>query len=376
MPYDENHGKRLKEQEVEAWNKWREQNPKIEPQLYKVDLSKKNLQGVNLRGPADLRRANLQGANLDGADLREANFYQADFCGANLTGADCRNAQLGGTGMRKAKLKYADLRGARLFYADLSQATLTDANFSEADLRLVQGMKLDCTFIRNARFSPRASDPWSTLRRNYTGAKLLFHLLLLIVFIMPYVTKTLMWIGVNRAQEAMISTTNRMQEVARILQQEGHPTAAALDQVVTRFSTLKECLQDECKKVSVWELLIGKEGHQPYWLPYWIPYWLLTVALILYNLCRAILTWTVGPLRDEEERSGYSPPLMYNPNEPQEPPLSLGWRKGPDWLRHQMNGYGWLIWPHRVVKILFWIALSSFAIHAWTWLTIPVSLPK
>ncbi|MDB9534757.1 pentapeptide repeat-containing protein, partial [Dolichospermum planctonicum CS-1226] len=52
----------------EVWNKWRDENPDIIPDLIKSDLFMANLSG------ADLREANLREANLSGADLREANL--------------------------------------------------------------------------------------------------------------------------------------------------------------------------------------------------------------------------------------------------------------------------------------------------------------
>jgi uncharacterized protein YjbI with pentapeptide repeats len=53
---------------VDAWNKWRDENPNIDPDLWQA----------NLRG-AYLRRANLRKANLRGANLRQANLRQAEL---------------------------------------------------------------------------------------------------------------------------------------------------------------------------------------------------------------------------------------------------------------------------------------------------------
>ena len=51
----------LKNQGVMAWNKWRDENPDIKPDLRGADLS-----------GADIRNVNLMGANLSGAKLRDA----------------------------------------------------------------------------------------------------------------------------------------------------------------------------------------------------------------------------------------------------------------------------------------------------------------
>jgi TIR domain/Pentapeptide repeats (8 copies) len=73
----------LLKQGMEAWNKWREENPGIKP----------DLGGANLKG-ADLWRTDLKGANLAEADLWGANLTEAHLWGANLTEADLRGADL------------------------------------------------------------------------------------------------------------------------------------------------------------------------------------------------------------------------------------------------------------------------------------------
>ena len=64
----------LLKQEVEAWNQWRRENPKIRPNLSRVDLIRASLRGADLRrtdlGEADLSHADLSGAQMLGADKR------------------------------------------------------------------------------------------------------------------------------------------------------------------------------------------------------------------------------------------------------------------------------------------------------------------
>lgn len=127
---------------VEFWNKWREENPDVRPDLIGADLhgdilDKANLVEVNLREAnlvgvdlieADLRKVNLIGANLAQAVLIEANLIGANLCGANL---------------RKANLRRADLRKVNLSRANLSEANLRRANLSEADLRRTNLVETD-----------------------------------------------------------------------------------------------------------------------------------------------------------------------------------------------------------------------------------------
>ena len=79
-------------QGVEVWNRWREQNPEIRPDLTQADLREANLGLANLSG-ANLRRAYLYRANLRGADLSRANLRLADLLQADLSEADLRGAE-------------------------------------------------------------------------------------------------------------------------------------------------------------------------------------------------------------------------------------------------------------------------------------------
>jgi hypothetical protein len=101
-------------QGVEAWNQWREENPKIRP----------DLRGADLRG-TDLRRVDLRITDLRGADLRDANLESSDMSYAKL-----KWGKLSG-----AILKKTDMYGADLSKTDLDNSNLDDADLREADLR-------------------------------------------------------------------------------------------------------------------------------------------------------------------------------------------------------------------------------------------------
>jgi len=101
------HLKILKEV-VEAWNKWREENPGTRPSLSKADLRWAELSGADLGG-ANLIRTNLNAANLSGADLSGANLS-----GANLSRAYLNRANLMEVNLIQAQLVEADLTGANI----------------------------------------------------------------------------------------------------------------------------------------------------------------------------------------------------------------------------------------------------------------------
>lgn len=77
------------EKGVEVWNRWREDNPEVTPELEGAMLEGFSLGKINLNGSrlqhAQLRNADLTGADLSGADLRGADFDGADLTGAKLS---------------------------------------------------------------------------------------------------------------------------------------------------------------------------------------------------------------------------------------------------------------------------------------------------
>lgn len=175
---NEEHVARLQE-DVAAWQHWREEHPLIRPDLSGSDLSGAFLHAVALYGSdlhgtlligtdlndanlhdADLREANLREADLSGSDLHHADLsgtdlssallsgavlYEADLRAANLhaadlSGADLRGADLRAADLSKAVLYNTDLRGAALNGADLRRAKLAQTNLNQLDLRQVKGL--------------------------------------------------------------------------------------------------------------------------------------------------------------------------------------------------------------------------------------------
>lgn len=135
---DEKHLAILK-QGVESWNKWREENPEIEPDLTRANLSRAKLSRANL-SRAWLELVNFIDADLSHTDLGGARLYEACFIdsvlrGANLSGADLSHADLSRADLSDAELGAADLRGAEISGADLSGASIGAVNFLEANLQ-------------------------------------------------------------------------------------------------------------------------------------------------------------------------------------------------------------------------------------------------
>lgn len=147
-------------QGVEAWNKWREMNQDVKPDLSDANLEKRNLRKVNFRD-ANLCRTSFSGAKLNGADFcnaiaNEANFSeyehnivedgmnvvfitgQTDYLSrskrTNLSNAKIVDAKFNGTILTKAILRGADLSGSEFIGSDLSESEMVNAKFSDSNL--------------------------------------------------------------------------------------------------------------------------------------------------------------------------------------------------------------------------------------------------
>jgi uncharacterized protein YjbI with pentapeptide repeats len=148
---------KLLRQGVELWNRWRDDNPGIKPDLSKVYLEKVNLLRVNLSEAnlywaslaeaylreANLRNANLRNAILRNADLRRANLNKANLMDAILNEADLNEVDFREAILRGAYLIRANLRDACLIDAYLNRAYLIRANLNRADLSRAKLLKAD-----------------------------------------------------------------------------------------------------------------------------------------------------------------------------------------------------------------------------------------
>lgn len=127
-------------QGVEVWNKWREENPDIIPDLSETDLYQADLSKANLTA------ANLHEADLMGADLIKANLSEVNLSGANLIWADLTWANLSRANLCNAELCGANLRGANLSSANLCDAWLREAEVTNA---IFYNATLTGAFIKN-----------------------------------------------------------------------------------------------------------------------------------------------------------------------------------------------------------------------------------
>ncbi|MBW4517851.1 MAG: pentapeptide repeat-containing protein [Timaviella obliquedivisa GSE-PSE-MK23-08B] len=141
---------------VDSWNRWRESNLDILPDLSEAKLDKIDLSEINL-SRANLTRTNFAGAHLFKADLSQTNSFNSNFnsatlFGANLTEADFTKADFGRAVLVQAKLLKTNLFGVNLRRAYLTHAYLPMSYLSDADLSYAQLSQavLDGTNLRRS----------------------------------------------------------------------------------------------------------------------------------------------------------------------------------------------------------------------------------
>lgn len=337
--------------------------------LHCADLGDASLAGIDLQGAnlnrTELRGASLSNSNLQDADLRSANLQDANLGRANLRNADLRSANLQGASLRAANLQGANLEGANLQKAHILDANMKGANLKDADLERAdlvgcRGIVFDSTYILNTRHIPK--NPWHRLRNQYTGVKLVLHLILLATFILIYSAKAMFWCGMAKGQTIIInelaSLESRYDEES-VLQDPNESTAQdsqvqkniagaiskicgeLREKVIRKYQGAKGAVNDKFQSFTVWQILLSQD--KKIWFQF------ATLVLIVYNVLRYLLTQGVAPLSVEEDRSHYTPRLSH---------------------------YGKIVWFHKVNSVLWVFALASYAIHCYDWMTANVLMPK
>lgn len=171
-------------QGVEVWNRWREENPALKPELSRMEMHKAFLVGFHLED-ADLYAANLVEANLSRAILTGANLRRAHLTKAVLHKTDLRRVDLNKATLILADLQRADLSGAKLggtylLATDLTEANLTKAYFNGADLSRanfsntsLNGADFDNTILSEVDFSNAILSEVDFTRAMIQGTKFL-----------------------------------------------------------------------------------------------------------------------------------------------------------------------------------------------------------
>ena len=201
----------------------------------------------------------------------------------------------------------------------------------------------DETDIRDTRLPIRSKDPWSTLVRSYTGAKMAFNALFLALFFTPLLLKGAALVAISRI-EARLNAN--FAAVASKLAELGPSISVPIKTDV--------CAYVECTTIPVWRIVLGLNES----------WWVMTVGVVLlaYNACRVFLTWRIAPLKEDQQATGITP--LYTQDATAAfwmtfiALISRGWELLALVRESLWNCYAPLWWCHRVTSVIFYFALA------------------
>lgn len=327
----------------------------------------------------------LENMQLSGANFSDMALAKSSFAGSNMESAQFLRSIVTDFGFEGADLRDASFQGAYIIRARLDRAdfrvrdwhVITSTHESPKLLRSISykmwvsywllkvlpvyqvPFVLDDCDIQGTRFNSNSSDPWSVLKRNYTGSSMAFILLFTLAAFLPVISKAALLSTTSRIQEVMCpAIVSRMSDIAELLASDSEAkgdewaaevfslqenvsdgkvapetvrrslpllakapdaieairartdlTAAKLRQLEEMDDWVQQALEtvrllssgDELslEARSVLSLIIGAERT--------LLYASLSIVLLVYGAARMFLTNRVGPLRDEESRCHVTP---------------------------------------------------------------------
>lgn len=174
------------------------------------------------------------------------------------------------------------------------------------------------------------TDPWITLKRTYSGHRLLLCYLFLAVFLLPYFAQ---------AAFALLRTK---------IYNDMHQYVPEIRQF------------DSVENSALWKVLLGYEdGNVAVWLP--------AILLLFYNIVRTVLTRLVSELVEEEMLSSTTPSygtsmLWYR-----------SWSIFRDFSRKKYE-YGWMYRIHQLLSYVFWLVVIFSSLNLLQLLMTPVPI--
>lgn len=331
------------------WNEYRSGTDIASVDLSECEFSDANFSKHHLDG-ADFFRSSFQGVSFAQAGLRSikfsrAKFYRVDFSDCSFSecdfsGIEAVNCNFENAKFSRHKFVNAIFRECSFQDASLGGEALEGVQFLGCDLRRAAGVCFDDTLVKDTVQSPGANDRWSVLRRSYTGANMVFNLVAMLFFFLPWIAQTAYWSSVGSLQQKTMQTAEELR--GRLRDLSGDAAAKSqIDGLLEEYigGNASRCLaQDNSQSGSsipgctrVWKALLG--FHEGWKVA------AVAIVLLVYNFLRLLLTLVVAPLRDEERRSWHTPALRTSNGSP-------------------LGSYGWL-WPlHLLVRTLLFVALG------------------
>ncbi|MFT5698659.1 MAG: hypothetical protein ACI8ZB_001514 [Desulforhopalus sp.] len=118
---------------VGTWNRWRDENPTITPDLRRAELNHLKLDSINL-AKADLSFADLCASELNNSNLSEADLHAVNFESASLEGVNFNNSKAQYSNFWRAGIGNSTFIDAALYNTDFRETGLENVDFSGANL--------------------------------------------------------------------------------------------------------------------------------------------------------------------------------------------------------------------------------------------------
>ena len=238
---------------------------------------------------ANLSNSSLCKVDLSGSDLQRCVFDNTSFWQTSLEDCVAQGAYFKGANFTFANLKNADLR-----MADLSNCEFKYANLTCTDLRDTKGVFfLNDNPIKETKFSPWSKDPYSQMRRTYTGIMFFLILTLTLLAFTPYIFKAITWGYMSEIQKSGL-------DYMPITLMQSYDNSNISESKIFQIDLSNNI---KFKKSRVISIIVGLEEEPP-WVPLFI-----TCVLVIYNILRGYVTIQFSRLRDSEERSLHAPKI-------------------------------------------------------------------
>lgn len=153
---------------VSFWNRWREKNPGISPDISRAVLGNSDFREINFSN------TNLHSTNLSGADLSKADLTEAVLSRAKLIETDLSNVISPRANYSNSKLYNAKFIDAELSNATFNGATLNKADFTKAHLEEAFFLQAECTgtVFTSAALNGATLNGCTLFNVNFEGAEL------------------------------------------------------------------------------------------------------------------------------------------------------------------------------------------------------------
>jgi len=143
----------------EEWNKWREENNQIIPNLSNLKIEDTKLPKASLSGML-LKRTTFSNSDLSEASFKEANVNNAEFYDVILEKTNFLDAQVTNCKFRDCPMKKVSFENSNLCNSVFDDCNLEGSDFRKADIRGTSFNECnlnDCTFMgaiadENTRF--------------------------------------------------------------------------------------------------------------------------------------------------------------------------------------------------------------------------------